>query len=144
MKCKNWHTFLTLTGLKLSCSLCGHSHESPQTAGLSLDLALPRVDKREEVSLTQCLDDFVKGTAVEDYKCDGCGKLGGVIKSARIKHAAKYLVIKLTRTDNKGKIDTHVPCPTSIMDLGSYFADSDTEDHHRYEVMGVAQHIGRS
>ena len=125
-----------LTGLKFSCALCGHSREGGQTAGLSLDMDLPRVDGSEEFSITQCLATFLRGTFLKDCRCDGCGKSGHVTKATRIKHTAKYAVIKLTRTDIQGKVQTNVPLPTGEVSLGSYFASPDTESAHQYEVMG--------
>ena len=98
----------------------------------------------EETSLVQCLDDFVKGTALEDYKCNGCGKAGGVTKSTRVQQLARYAVIKLTRTDIAGKIETQLPVPTGVLDLAPWFVSSDTDKGRRYEVTGVIEHFGKS
>jgi len=130
-----------LTVLKFSCSFCGHRHEGGQTPGLSVDIGLcPRVE--EAIPLTHCLEAFTKDIILKDYKCDDCGKSGGVTKATRIKQAAQYAVIKLTRTDSMGKTDTEVTFPTSELDLAPLFARSDANESHCYEIIGVAHHFG--
>ena len=130
-----------LTVLKFSCCFCGHRHEGGQTPGLSVDIGLcPRV--KGAIPLMQCLEAFTKGTILKDYKCDGCGKSGGVTKATRIKQAAQYAVIKLTRTDSQGKRNTQVTFPTSELDLAPLFVRSDVDEGFRYEIIGVTHHSG--
>ena len=51
-------------------------------------------------------------------------------------------MIKLTRTDSKGKTDTEVTSPKSELDLAPLLARSNTDEGHRYGIIGVAHHFG--
>lgn len=135
-----------LTTFKYSCSLCGHRCISVPTPDLSVIIGIPH--RTKATSLSQCLDAFVKGEVVEEYKCENCETPGGVTRSSRVQHLAEYVVIKLTRAVErgglKGKISTSVPIPTGELDLTPWFADPDTGNGHRYEVIGVVEHFGNS
>lgn len=138
--------FLVLTAFKFSCSLCGHKCMSVPDSALSVIIDIPQGAKA--TTLSQCLDAFVKGEVMEDYKCENCEKAGGVTRSSRVQHLAEYAVIKLTRAAVRdglmAKISTSVPIPTSELDLAPWFAYPDTGNGHRYEVFGVVEHIGNS
>ena len=117
---------------KYKCSACPHEHKTPNYLR-SLDLQLPRCE--DAIHLQECIDKYSNEVFLPDYKCEDCGGINAVFQTTKLENAPKNLVIKLTRTDDQGKVSTAVRLPKSVV--------FDTESGKvRYQIISFVKHTG--
>lgn len=136
-----------------TCERCKHCVKRWDTW---IDLAIPILETR-----SQTLDDALKRhfapEALDDYKCEGCGKTGGVIRTQLISRCPDYMIIDLKRaTDHK--IKTQITFPLDNLDMTPHFVSSAGSDlsklkkeeyygyiaPFKYKCYAVIQHEGQT
>ncbi|CCM01085.1 uncharacterized protein FIBRA_03133 [Fibroporia radiculosa] len=150
---------------RLECLTC---HKTSTTYNTFMYLTLPVPTRRglSKVSLSQCLDAFVKEEVMEEsdaWNCPHCKTLRKATKNLSLSRLPPVLLIYLKRFSSKGhftdKIETFVDYPVRDLDLTNYMPlplppGVDGGPHmprddpgvqippYRYDLYGVTNHYG--
>ena len=104
----------------------------------SIEICL--LDHKKEISLEDCLKNYVKEDLLKDSRCEKCGF------SLSLKYGFYYLpeicIILLKRFDNiSNKNETFVKYPIDKLDLNEYMNNNNRNNKMEYELFSVIVHI---
>ena len=100
--------------------------------------------KKEEITIYDCLKLFTKSERMEDIQCEKCKKKTSFIKTLEIEKLPTYLVLVLKRfkyvLTNSMKIYKLVNFPLEELSLQDYLSQKNINYH--YNLFGVINHMG--
>lgn len=82
------------------------------------------------------MNDYSKEEFLAGYQCEDCKEVNTVSRSTKLETAPEHLVMKLTRTDDKGKIQTPVRLPKTVI-FGTVTGKV------RYQIISFVKHSGK-
>lgn len=147
---------------QLTCLSCGHT-STTYNAFMSLSLPVPAGRGVSQVTLSQCLDAFVREEVLEKanaWHCPQCKKPRRSTKRLSLARLPPVLLVHLKRFTYRGpvsnKIDTRVVFQTEALDLSNYMppplppgssvrgvpASESQRPPYLYDLYGVTHHFG--
>lgn len=115
----------------------------------TLDLPLPNTNS--EISLFNCLDEFIKIEVLDDnnkWKCEDCNDYVNGLKQIKICYLPKILIFNLKRFKKKNnsheKNNDMVDYPIENLDIKKYISKEFNEINSKtqYKLYGVVNHMG--
>jgi ubiquitin C-terminal hydrolase len=125
----------------VKCINCGFKQTSINSSN-NICCSIPNIDKKNNLSLYSCLDDYFKEEKIE-YRCDKCGILDNNIIIKKIIDNKEYLIITIKKFDFNGDLNIltkkheNVTYPL-LLNINNYTIKN-TEN---YYLVSVINHIG--
>jgi ubiquitin carboxyl-terminal hydrolase 34 len=129
------------TCTELTCSQCSNIKCREETF---YNLSVPIKNLK---TLHECLEKFIQGEVISDYKCDACNKKADVMKRQFISGLPNVLIVHLQRIVfnldilQNEKINSRVEFPHEL-NLAPYMGDQGEQSDAHYKLTGVVVHIG--
>ncbi|ORY81514.1 hypothetical protein BCR37DRAFT_380414 [Protomyces lactucae-debilis] len=131
---------------RLRCLTCGHQ-STTYNAFTSLSLPIP---KQPHLSLTSCLDEFVKSESMDgedSWHCAKCKTLRKATKRLAISKLPDVLLIHFKRFETKGpwrdKINVDISFPLKALDMTDYLGHLGGDQVSSiYDLFGIVYHRG--
>ncbi|KAK6363332.1 hypothetical protein TWF730_000768 [Orbilia blumenaviensis] len=89
---------------EVECVACEKVTTSKSTDDLLVMLNLPQGQKRQRISLEDCLEEYTKEEVIRDYRCEAC-RCCGIKKRVRFTTPPKVALMALSRFDFMGRRD---------------------------------------
>lgn len=133
---------------------CNHCRHCVKRWDTWIDLAVPILETRSQ-TLDDALRRHFEPEMLDDYKCEGCNRTGGVVRSQLISRCPTYMIIDLKRA-TAHKIKTQITFPLDNLDMTPHFVSTagletstlsrDDHKHYmapfKYQCYAVIQHEG--
>lgn len=136
---------------EIVCSCKNKSYTFENPLDLSLDLPVYKSSHsyggKILLSLSECLNEFIKEVSIPEYICSKCKQKGKSKKKAMIWKQPQILIIHFKRfiSDKYGRLEVlknPISFPLSGLDLQTYTHRDSKEQRGKYKLYGIINHYG--